>query len=109
MARLVELWSEPPPAATRAGPRPEASPLARAQAAAGHEHASSLLHQSVSLSDPVGRPLITLLDGSRDRAALAGELSDVLGEAGRAPAGGRLEDLLDTALERLAALGLLLA
>jgi SAM-dependent methyltransferase len=106
--RLVELWTEPPATTMRAGPRPEASPLARAQAAAGREHASSLMHDSVAL-DPVGRRLLELLDGSRDRAALAAELSATLAEEGLAPVGPQFEGQLETALQGLAGLGLLVA
>jgi SAM-dependent methyltransferase len=97
VAGLVELWDEPPPVASGPGERPAAAPLARAQATAGSDHASSLLHGSVELSDELGRRLITLLDGSRDRAALARELDS----------GGGTEELLDSALDRLASVGLL--
>ncbi len=54
---------------TVAGERPEASPVARWQAARGPE-LTSLRHEPVRLDDPLGRFLVRLCDGTRDRAAL---------------------------------------
>jgi SAM-dependent methyltransferase len=53
--------------------RPLASALARLQAARGTQ-LTNLWHGSVEVPDELGRRLITLLDGTRDRAALLREL-----------------------------------
>ena len=49
--------------------RPCASRLARAQAAAGEGHAATVRHRVLAL-DPLSAHLLTLLDGTRDRASL---------------------------------------
>jgi hypothetical protein len=69
----VELSASPDRHATRAGERPEASPVARWQAARGPE-LTSLSHDPVRLDDPLGRLLVRLCDGTRDRAALVDAL-----------------------------------
>ena len=60
-------------AATDPGERPVASPLARWQAAKGAD-LTSLAYQTVRMEEPAARLLITLLDGTRDRAAIRAEL-----------------------------------
>jgi 2-polyprenyl-3-methyl-5-hydroxy-6-metoxy-1,4-benzoquinol methylase len=55
------------------GERPVASRLARWQAAKGPE-LTSLAYQTVRMEEPAARLLITLLDGTRDRAAIRSEL-----------------------------------
>jgi 2-polyprenyl-3-methyl-5-hydroxy-6-metoxy-1,4-benzoquinol methylase len=60
-------------AASEPGERPIASPLARWQAAKGPE-LTSLAYQTVRMEEPAARLLITLLDGTRDRAAIRSEL-----------------------------------
>jgi len=52
------------------GPRPEAAALARLQVRE-HPDVSSLVHRTVRIADPEARALLPLLDGTRDRAALA--------------------------------------
>ncbi len=54
---------------SRVSERPCASPLARAQAAAGEGHAATVRHRVLAL-DPLSAYLITLLDGTRDRLSL---------------------------------------
>lgn len=61
-----------PGAAVRAGDKPLASPLARYQVREGPDVAT-LLHTAVVVSDPSARRFLELLDGTRDRAALARE------------------------------------
>jgi len=70
MAGEIELVSQPRPIATTAGDGPVASPVARWQATR-RELLTTLRHEGVRLPDPVARELLTLLDGSRDRTALA--------------------------------------
>lgn len=99
----------------RPGERPQAHALARAQAAFGEGHAGTARHRSLDL-DPLAARLLSLLDGSRDRAALVEAL---LPEARRTPAlagmgeGDGLEATVAAAVERLllvfARNGLLLA
>ena len=74
----LELSAAPDRHVTAAGERPEASPLARWQAARGPE-LTSLAHEPVRLDDPLGRVLIRLCDGTRDRGALADALVAAVG------------------------------
>ena len=92
-ANLVRLHVWAPPLATTAAERPRASALARLQAGEG-TRVTTLLHTTVEVGDELGRRLIGLLDGTRDRAALMAEM-------------GRPADELERSLEGLARLGLL--
>jgi hypothetical protein len=60
-------------AASEPGERPQASALARWQAARGAD-ITSLAYQTVRMEEPAARLLITLLDGSHNRDAIRGEL-----------------------------------
>ena len=102
---LVQLHVRPPEFATSARERPQASPLARHQAGAG-ELATNLRHTTVRLEDQLGRRLLMLLDGTRDRPALLTELRTWLTEAGH-DVPRDLEDGLDRSLQALARLALL--
>jgi SAM-dependent methyltransferase len=99
-ANMLSLHASPPRLAQRPGEWPEASPLARRQAAEG-EFVTTLRHRSVRLEDDLGRRLIGLLDGTRDRAALAAAM--------RPYAGDEVEAALERSLEGLARLGLLIS
>jgi hypothetical protein len=92
-ANLVQLHVWTPALATAPSERPVASPLARIQAAEG-TRVTNLRHATVEVPDDLGRRLITLLDGTRDRAALLAEL-------------GRPAEELDSSLAGLAAAALL--
>jgi hypothetical protein len=70
---LVELHAAPSPFSVDPGPRPRASALARIQARSGAQ-VTTLRHSVVEIQDPLARKLVSLLDGSRDRAALLAEL-----------------------------------
>lgn len=94
LARIILLHGCPPPVSPRAGERPAASALARAQRASGSRVVSSLLHTNVGLEGELEPALLGLLDGTRDRRALVAETA-----AGEGP--------VDTALQRFAAIGLL--
>ena len=102
----LELSAAPPRHATAAGERPEASPVARWQAARGPE-LTNLRHDPVRLEDPLGLALIRLCDGTRDRAALAAAL--VAGVEGDVPARERFVRRLDANLDGLAKLAMLRA
>jgi SAM-dependent methyltransferase len=90
---LVQLHVWAPAIATAPSERPFASALARWQAAAG-PRITNLRHGSVDVPDELGRRLITLLDGTRDRAALLRELD-------------RPADELERSLEGLARIAVL--
>ena len=92
-ANLVRLHVWAPRLTTAASERPVASAVARLQAAEG-TRVTTLLHTSVEVGDELGRRLIRLLDGTRDRAALLAELD-------------RPADELERSLEGLARIGLL--
>jgi SAM-dependent methyltransferase len=92
-ADFVHLHVWAPPIAAAPSERPRAGAPARLQAARG-TRVTTLLHTEVDVPDELGRRLITLLDGTRDRAALLREL-------------GRPADELERSLQGLAALGLL--
>lgn len=101
---VVNLCMQPPALVTVAGERPLASPLARWQAARQDE-LTSLLHARVRVPDANARRLLTLLDGTRDRAAL------VAATAATWPTGVRqdAEAFVEHALEQFARLALLAA
>ncbi len=96
-ANLLGLHLHPPQMRTSAGERPLASPLARLQARS-QEDIANLRHATVPVQDPLDRRLLTLLDGSRDRAALLAALGPAA-DAGR----------LDATLARFARSALLVA
>jgi hypothetical protein len=102
---LVQLHVHPPELDTSPGERPEASPLAREQARAG-ALVTNLRHTGVRIEDDLGRRLVTLLDGRRDRAELAAELRSWLKQSGH-EVPEELEDGLERSLVALAKLGLL--
>lgn len=70
---MVTLSSEPV-RADRGGEKPEAIPLARADAAEEHQSTTNLRHETVTL-DPATRVLLPAMDGSLDRSALARHLA----------------------------------
>ena len=76
----LHVWA--PALATTPSERPVASALARLQAAEG-TRITNLRHSSVDVPDALGRRLITLLDGTRDRDALLRELDRPAGELER--------------------------
>lgn len=112
---LVQLHLYPPSFALEAGQRPTASPLARLQASSGPV-VTNLRHASVRLEDELGRHLITLLDGTRDRGTLLTELERFVG-SGAVGLGGEetaalvreLPAALERSLEGLGRLALLSA
>jgi hypothetical protein len=105
-ANLVQLHAHPPALTTTPSETPEASPLARRQARTG-EMVTNLRHVSVRIEDDLGRELVTLLDGTRDRAALAAELKRFLRARGDDRSDADLGDGLERSLRGLATLALL--
>jgi methyltransferase-like protein len=98
LGRVVDLHLVPPPVAADPAERPVASPLARHQASNGTTLVTSLRHRTITLHDEGARRLISLLDGTRDRAALC----EAMGE-------DATPERLDEALRHVARLGLLTA
>ena len=94
---LIELHAGALPLTTEVSERPRAFSLARLEAGAG-PLVTTLRHITVAIEDRLALRLITLLDGSRDRAALTGALG--------APGEIRLEDL-ERNLAKLARVALL--
>ena len=79
-AELVMPHAAPLQAVSAAGSeRPVASPLARWQAQHDELEVTSLAYTSVRMEEPAARLLITLLDGTRDRAAIRAEFSERTG------------------------------
>jgi SAM-dependent methyltransferase len=94
-AGAIQLHAYAPRLVTAPGERPVASAVARAQLERG-DTVTNLRHDAVNLDDALARRLVPLLDGSRDRAALAAALGD--------PA-----DAIEARLAHLAKLALLVA
>jgi hypothetical protein len=96
---IFRLHVYSPPFATDVSAHPRASALARMQAQQGI-YVTNLRHACVRMEDEHAKRLLTLLDGTRDRAALLAEMSAAT--ATEAP-----EQELDQSLSVLAKLALL--
>ena len=112
-AGAIDLHTHAPAPAPVPGARPIASPLARRQAAAGRDRVTSLRHASVWVEGPLAAHLLSLLDGSRDRADLQTAIRAFVDGGGLdgtdiAPPSD-MAVALDAALARLAELSLLVA
>ena len=98
---FVELHGQPAACTIEPSERPIASPLARLQARTS-DRLTTLLHIPVTIADVNALKLLPLVDGTRDRAALASSVLSSI-ESSRAP------DFVDYALKKFARLGLLIA
>jgi methyltransferase-like protein/SAM-dependent methyltransferase len=117
---FLDLHLLPPLCTERVSERPQASPLARREAAQG-PHVTSQHRRILRLDDELARLLLLHLDGTRDHAALRGVLAKEAqegrlgiekdGEPVRDP--GQLAPLLDALVEqnlrKMAGLALLVA
>jgi hypothetical protein len=74
--RRADIYLDLPPFASVPPERPEAPALARAQARTASE-LTSLRHEQVRLEQRHAAKLLALMDGSRDRPALAAELARI--------------------------------
>ncbi len=111
-AEAIELWQQPPRVATAIGERPVASPLARCQLSLGLTMVTNQRHQSIDLPDETGRALVSLLDGTRDRAALVAAMGRVAPGPEGTPEGtpadpAAIERSLEVSLQELLRLCLL--
>jgi len=70
---IVNMTVSPPVCVAKAGERPEGSLVARAQIAAGANTVTNLLHSRVKL-DPFETVVLTLLDGTLDKAVICQRL-----------------------------------
>lgn len=117
---MLELFPRAPDYTTQVSEHPSASPLARWQIARG-PIVTNLRHINVEVEDELGRQLLALLDGTRNREAILADLHAIVG-SGRAllrendepvhdPARARdlLANGLEKNLEKLAQLALLVA
>lgn len=98
---VVNAAAEPPELASRPGPSPRSSLLARRQLVQGAE-VTNLWHETVALDDAFAARLLPLLDGTRSRERLALELRD----AWNGPP-GELAAAIERHLEHIARLALL--
>lgn len=73
MSGMLFLQSEPVNCAIKAGDKPVASPVARADAEAGAAYTTNARHESVAL-DAGAQVLLPLMDGTRDTKALEAAL-----------------------------------
>jgi SAM-dependent methyltransferase/methyltransferase-like protein len=78
-ANVTQLQSTACPFVTEVSERPRASALSRLQART-LTTVTNLRHQSVRLEDPLVRTFLELLDGTRDRTAIAREMAASLRE-----------------------------
>ena len=107
-AEAIDLWQQPPRVATAIGERPVASLLARCQLSLGLTMVTNQRHQSIDLPDETGRALVSLLDGTRDREALAAAMGKVApGPEGTPADPAAIERVLDVSLQELLRLCLL--
>ena len=107
-AEAIEFWQQPPRVAMAIGERPVASPLARFQLSLGLTMVTNQRHQSIDLPDESGRLLVSLLDGTRDREALAAAMGRVAPGPEGAPADpAAIERALQVGLQEMLRLCLL--
>lgn len=100
-AGFIEFRMHRAPFNTEPGEKPRASALARLQLALG-DRVTTILHHVVRIEDALGRELLRLMDGTRDRATLTADLQSL-------PAAGGIAvtaEALDENLRRLARLAL---
>ena len=97
-AGIIELHVSAPTFVTEPSQRPRASSLARLQAE-GEGSMINLRHHNVQVEAPMSRALLRLLDGSRDRAALLDDLTEMVA-SGAATLSDSNEIPLDTSKAR---------
>lgn len=111
---MLQMRTREPDFTTQVGEKPVASPVARWQAANAHS-ISTLLCASVLIEDALGRKLVTLLDGTRDRERLIVDLTEFIDSAEfdqpteiKAAVRRELPEQLEKNLDGFAQIGLLL-
>ena len=101
---IVDLHVQPAALTIEPPERPVASPLARLQARTS-DRVTTLLHTPVGIADTNALRLLPLVDGTRDRAALAAAVTRLAIDIDPS----RAADFVDFALKKFARLGLLMA
>lgn len=81
---VIVFGTRPHACAATVSERPRLNPIARMQLEAGRPSVTSLRHFSVEARDPLFRAVLSLLDGERDRAAIAEALAAAI-ESGKVP------------------------
>lgn len=104
---IITLHLSPPVFAKGVSKQPTASPLARWLLKLS-DTLPNLLHESVPLKNPSGRHLLSLLDGTRDRAALLSEMRAFVSSQPQNSADGDVDGNLTNALNFFADNGLLM-
>ena len=104
-AGFIEFRMHRAPFVTEPGERPRASALAQLQLSHG-DRVTTMLHQVAHIQDPLGRELLRLMDGTRDRSALKAGLEKVIQGGGQTASEEVSLDKLDENMRRLARLGL---
>ena len=102
---FIEFRMHPAPFVTEPGERPRASALAQLQLSHG-DRVTTMLHRVAHIQDPLGRELLRLMDGTRDRAALKAGLDKVIQGDGPTAAEGVSFEKLDENVRSLARLAL---
>jgi len=101
---IIDLHVHPSGLTILASDRPVASPLARLQART-NDTVTTLLHTQIAIADVNALRLLPLVDGTRDRAALAAAVKQFALDIDPS----RAAHFVDYAIEKFARLGLLLA
>ena len=104
-AGFIEFRMHKPPFVSEPGERPRASALAQLQLSLG-DRVTTMLHLVVRMQDPLGRELLRLMDGTRDRAALKAGLDKVMQGDTQAASEAVSLDKLDENVRSLAHMGL---
>ena len=104
-AGFIEFRMHRAPFVSEPGESPKASALAQLQLSHG-DRVTTMLHLVARMQDPLGRELLRLMDGTRNRAALKAALDKIV--QGEGQAAGEIVSLekLDENLRSLAHLGL---
>ena len=96
-ANFAELHTHVPSFVTKPSGKPVATALVRAQLRFG-PHVTTLRHASISVDDESGRHLLSLLDGTRDRAQLLAAMSERFEGVTAERLQSSLEELAEAAL-----------
>ena len=104
-AGFIEFRMHRAPFVSVPGVRPRASALAQLQLSYG-DRVTTMLHHVIRLQDPLGRELLRLMDGTRDRAALKAGLDQMIQGEGQAAGEIVSLDQLDENVRSLAHMGL---
>ena len=113
---MMFLQTHEPQYTLEVSEKPLASPIARWQAENNSQYISSLFYTSSQLDDKIGKALLKLTDGTRDRAQLINDLTEfVMSSSLDQPTEikkryvNNLPEMIDERLKNFAELGLLVS